>query len=391
MSEQINKTTSKSRRWQWLALAVLLLIAAFALLWLLDQQNQRQAVAVSEKNLPQVTVLELSPATHRARVAALSEAKARNSAELRTQTAGQIMSLSEDFLPGKQIQRGTVLVQLQDDSQQTLVAEAANRLAQAQLALLTEERMAATAERNWQLSANGEQAASPLVLRKPQLQAARAEQQAAAAALAEAKSLLRNTAVRAPFDGVIDRRDVSLGETVDVGQSIGVVVDQQTVDVTVHLNNHDWSLLPDTLASLEVSLHNPFTEQSWPAQVRGRSGVVDQATRLRRLYLEHKRAPNDSAPLLPGTYVKVLIQGVLVDDTLKVPESALTRDSAIWSVGADDRLLRHEAKRVFSRDGAIFVSIPGLTGADTIRVVRHPLAGFVVGDRVQARVTTVSE
>lgn len=391
MIEQRDITTSRGRQWKWVVFAVLLLIGAFAVLWLLDQQNEQVAAGVAEKRLPVVSVLEVTPGAHRARVSALSEAKARNTAELRTQTAGQIVSLSEDFLPGREIRRGTILLQVQNDSQKTMVAEASHRLAQAKLALLTEERMAVAARMNWQLSANGGDAASPLVLREPQLESARAEQTAAAATLAGAESQLRNTAIRAPFDGVIDRRDVSLGETVGIGQSIGLIVDQETIDVTVHVNNHDWLLLPDKLESIEVSLNDPFSDQTWPARVRARSGVVDASTRLRRLYLVHKRNPGNKAPLLPGTYVQVLMDGVVVENTLKVPESAFTRDGAVWSVGKDDRLVRYEAKRVFSRDGSAYVLISGLGSDDTLRVARYPLAGFVAGDRVEVRVVGVSE
>lgn len=389
MTKQRQATRKKT--WRWIVLATLLLFAVFAVLWFLDQQNKREPVAMTEQSLPVVTVIEAKAKAHRARVSALSEAKARNVVELRTQSAGQIVSLNEDFLPGKKVYSGSILLQIQNDAEKTMVAEAGNRLAHAKLALLTEERKAVTAAENWKISAKGEAAASPLVLRQPQLEVARAEQRAAAASVKEAELQLANTAIRVPFDGIIDRRDVSLGETVASGQAIGLIVDQETIDVTVHLNSNDWQLLPNKLDSLEVSLRDPASGQIWLAHVRASSGVIDDSTRMRRLYLVHQRDPSRTTPLLPGTFVQVLIPGIFVGNTLQVPESALTRDGTIWSVDENGVLLRHEAKRVFSRDGSAFVQIAGLGSGDVVRVALHPLAGFIVGDRVEARVAEVME
>ncbi len=371
-------------------MATTTLAGVLLMLWALDTSTRPTIEVAARQQLPIVSVVEVVTTTQRATIRALSEAQARHTAVLRTQTSGEIVMLSSKFMPGENVSKGTVLLQIEDSPQRTLVAEAENRLAQAELALLTEEKMATVAAASWRLSGKGNKPPSPLTLREPQLAAARAEQKAAVIALNEAGIRLSHAGVQAPFNGVIKLRQVSLGETIDIGQAIGVIVDRETIDITVHLNARDWALLPDNPISLDVTLREPSGIRTWPATVRAMSGVVDEVTRLRRLYLLHQRDPNRDDPLLPGTFVEVSLAGKAIENILQLPESALTRDGEIWLVDDNDRLARYAAELIFSRSGTVFVRPPD-AGAEPIQVAVNPLASFVAGDRVDARTTRPTE
>ena len=137
-----------------------------------------------------VSVETFTPGPHAARVRALGEAVPIWNTTLRSLVDGRIVFLSASLQPGVTVEKGEVLVRLEQSGHRMLVAEARSRLAAAKIVLLAEEREAREAEKNWHRSGLTGEPASPLVLRGPQLEAARAEIEAAEAALGHANMQL---------------------------------------------------------------------------------------------------------------------------------------------------------------------------------------------------------
>lgn len=139
-----------------------------------------------------------------------------DSVEVRAETAGLVRSVH--FTDGQPVKAGDVLVRLQDAAAQADLRQAR---AQANLAELALQRARGLMDR-------GNLAAA-------ELDAAVAEAELAGAAVQKARDAVRRTTIVAPFDGVLGRRDVSVGQTVDASRVLTRVeaLDRLAVDVAL--------------------------------------------------------------------------------------------------------------------------------------------------------------
>jgi multidrug efflux pump subunit AcrA (membrane-fusion protein) len=178
------------------------IICGFVMFIILSLQPEKQATAknVDSKvaGMP-VSVRSIKPEVHSAVVKSFGEVVPLWKTTIKSQVDGQILFLSDKLRVGNIVEQGELLAQIEKSDLEMQVAEAKNRLAAAKVVLLKEEREASQAHRNWEQSNIKGKPESPLVLHKPQLEAAQSELGAAKAALARAKTLLRYTDVRAPF------------------------------------------------------------------------------------------------------------------------------------------------------------------------------------------------
>lgn len=349
----------------------------------LDELEQAQLQASAEPvtpGLPLVSVDQISPGTQGATVKVLAKLEARYSSELTSQIEGQVTYLNDNLLAGNVFKKGDLLLSIDDSAHKAELANAVSELAQARIELLTEERQAAQAERDWQRSNLNQAPSSPLVLRQPQLAAAKEQLAAAEANVQHAKVLLGYTKIRAPFTGVVVRRDVNPGETLSTGQSIAQILALHTFDVVAQLDQKQWSLLAPDWAEGAGLLKDLATGDNYEARIRSGGHFLNPNTQLRNIYLTAKGARQGD--LLPGQLMQVVLPGKLLENVLLVPESAYTRDSHLWLVGADDRLEKHPVDLLDSGEGQLTVSLPG-PAKDSYRVVVFPQSNFFVGQLVK--------
>jgi multidrug resistance efflux pump len=86
-----------------------------------------------------------------------------------------------------------------------------------------------------------------LILRKPQLNAARSKVEAALSAVDQAETNLQRTSIEAPFDAHILSRNVNIGSQVSPGDNLGhlVDIDYYWVEATISLSKLKWLTFPD--------------------------------------------------------------------------------------------------------------------------------------------------
>ncbi|MCG8635442.1 MAG: hypothetical protein MI863_16535, partial [Desulfobacterales bacterium] len=130
--------------------------------------------------------------------------------------SGQVIEVSDRFMPGSLIKKGEVFLKIDPSDYQHQVTQMESALQQAESALAIELGRRDVAEKEYALMnreiTGGNRA---LVLREPQMAAARAAVQSARAALDQARSELTRTRIKAPFDAQIISPEVNLGSQVD--------------------------------------------------------------------------------------------------------------------------------------------------------------------------------
>jgi multidrug efflux pump subunit AcrA (membrane-fusion protein) len=190
----------------------------------------------------------------------------------------------------------------------------------------------------------------------------RADIDASDATLKLADRQLRDTSIRAPFDGYVQKRLVSLGEFVKNQTPVMSVV---RVDPLKVISEIPEKMAPWIEVGQPVELHvDAFPDRTLTGRISRISPAVNTSTRA---FPFEALVPNRDAALKPGTFARVHIESGKLDRVLTLPYSAVQ--------------YRYGVNRVFVVDGdrlALRELKVGERAGDRIEV----LAGVKAGERV---------
>ena len=152
---------------------------------------------------------------------------------------------------------------------------------------------------------------------------------------------LRDTHIRAPFDGYVQKRMVSVGELVKDQMPVMTVVRVDPLKLMAEIPERmaPWIKVGQSLG-LRV---DAFPGTTFAATVSRISPAVNTQTRT---FAFEASAPNRDARLKPGTFARVLLETALVEQVLTVPYAAMQYRYGVYRVFTVDghRLTVHELK-----------------------------------------------
>ena len=137
--------------------------------------------------------------------------------QLIAQVTGQIVELSDTFVRGGFIKKGQLLARIDPSDYEAALIDAQATLASAQAALQKERAQGKVAEEEWKRITDS--SPTELSLRKPQLAQELARVKAAKASILRAQRNLERTEIIAPYDAMIDSREIGLGSFVTTGST----------------------------------------------------------------------------------------------------------------------------------------------------------------------------
>ena len=141
---------------------------------------------------------------------------------------------------------------------------------------------------------------------------------ASQASLRIAERQIRDTAIRAPFDGYVEKRLVNLGEYVRVQTPVMGVVRVDPLKVTAEIPEKMGPWIQDGQA-VELIV-DAFPDRPFAGKVSRISPVVNTSTRA---FPFEALVPNPEATLKPGTFARVRIVTAKVDQVLTLSYSSL--------------------------------------------------------------------
>ncbi len=224
-------------------------------------------------------------------------------ATLRSEEAGTVDEVL--VRPGSRVEQGQVLVRLDSARFQLSLEEAQTAIDQAQLQyqdlLITDSIF------------SGE----PPTEQKRKIAAARS-----GLALAEVRyqqRLLerRRATILAPFDGVVDRLEVSPGERVSAGEELLTLVDVANLWIEASVLEHDLPLIRkggQALVTTAAAPDRPIT-----GRITAVLPLVDSTTRAGRAMVRLR----GNGSLRPGMYTDVELEATRLTDRLLVPAGAV--------------------------------------------------------------------
>jgi RND family efflux transporter MFP subunit len=129
---------------------------------------------------------------------------------------------------------------------------------------------------------------------------------------------LRDTEIRAPFDGYVERRLVNLGELVKAQMPVMAIVRIDPLKVTAEIPE---KMAPWIDSGRPMELHvDAYPNRTFTGKVTRISPAVNTGTRA---FPFEAVVPNGDGALKPGTFARVHVESAKVDEVLTLPYAAL--------------------------------------------------------------------
>ncbi len=304
--------------------------------------------------------------------------------QLSTEVSGKVVFLNRKFVVGGYVKAGELLIGLDDSSYRYELTALKAELASADLELQREMERASLAARDWREFGHG--IAPPLVLRTPQLAAARATFEKAEADLKRATLEQQKTAIRAPFDALVVGLTVSPGSVVSAGAPVAELFSTSSAEIRLPVSPQQAALIRLPAAGEQEAVTISWKQGTRPMLRQGylvrSEGFFDPHSRFTHALVE---VPDPYAlqgaetALAMGRFVEVALPLVSLTGAVQLPETALVDEHHILRVNSYQQL-EYVPVTLVHRYGDSIVVTGALKAGDTIVSVppAYPVAGMKV-------------
>jgi membrane fusion protein (multidrug efflux system) len=306
-------------------------ILAMVLLSLLSGCSPSTEDPVAE--VPKVKVLTVKPQSQALTSELAGRTSALLSAEIRPQVGGIVQKRL--FVEGAEVKAGQSLYQLDPASYKAALAEAQATLAKARATLKSAQ---ATAKRNAQLAKIDAISQQDNEDAQASLLTAAAEVQVAQAGVDSARINLAYTLISSPISGRIETSTVTPGALVVANQDSALTTVQQLDPIYVDVTQSTSELLRlkrdlasgalqgTDAGSAQVSLKlEDGSTYEHPGRLQFSGVSVNQGTGTVTLRAEF---PNPERLLLPGMYVRAVLEQARDEQAILIPQQAVTRSAS---------------------------------------------------------------
>ena len=382
-----------------ISIVILLISAAITyILFVTEPVAQREAATKTTAML--VEAVRVSRGDFTPTVVATGNVQAAKDIILSPQVGGEVVRISENFIPGSFVKKGEVLLQINPaDYRNTLMLRKSD-LELSKTNLSIEMGRQDVARKDFELVGQEmSEENKALVLREPQLESARANVEAAEAAVNQAQLNLQRTTIRAPFDAHIISRNTNIGAQMAPGAEIGRLVgmDEYWVVANVPMGKVNWLTFSDNRpgsgSPVKIYSNNWSGGQHRQGSLFRLVGALDAQTRLARVLISvpdplvHKASMDTLPPLMIGAFVESHIQAREIQDVVRLNRDYLRQGGTVWVM--EDRKLRIRNVEVVFQDADYAYIRKGLSDND--QVVTTDLSTVVEGSDLRTQETQEKE
>ena len=268
--------------------------------------------------------------------------------DLVTEVSGKVVWVDPAFVQGGFVQEGQALLRIDPIEYEVALSDARAAVASAEFAL-TEVQV---------------------IVRKAAIEEAEAKLAAAKARLRQAEADLANTEISAPFDAVVDSKQVDLGQYVQTGMSVMRLMSTGLAEVRLPILGADVAFVglePDQEAMATLSARLGAETFLWEAQLVRLEQRLDVQTRVYFLVAQVAEPYNTErhGQVLPlGQFVEANFEGRVIEDATLIPRRALLAGDAVYVVR--DELLQRQFVTVVRHEGNAVIVSGGLRSGDVL-------------------------
>ena len=305
---------------------VLLLVGTFFIISFLRATKDEPVMLVIEEKSWPVSVIEAQYGDVNPTLALFGEVITSRRSELRALVGGQVIEVGENFKEGAVVKKGELLLKIDDFEYRNSVIEETAKL----------EVMNRDFERADELFKQGsisEQFRDNALLEKTQQELV----------LSESEKDLRDTELFAPFDGVINVVQASLGKQVSTfNDKIGEIIDIKNMEVRFSISKAQYGrLLEDESAIVGRAIEMKWTvgqrDLIFDAYISRVGAEITSNTGGVNIFANIELDNDQETPLRPGAFVRLRMPDKTYKSVISIPETAVYEDEYIYII-KDQRL-----------------------------------------------------
>ncbi|MEM9480645.1 MAG: efflux RND transporter periplasmic adaptor subunit [Verrucomicrobiota bacterium] len=274
--------------------------------------------------VPTVEVVSVNPVDYKITIASQGVLEAETASTMASEIAGQVVWTDPRFEIGGVFEKDEILLSIDSADYKSALEQTKAEAARARLELALEEGRKRQALKDWE-RLGGNESPTPLVLREPQLESAKAAVAAAEAAVAKAQRDLDRTDLKAPYYCRVAAKYTDLGSFVTVGSRLADVESASEFKVRLPISVDDNEFFPplseDTASNVTLIAEFNGDERSWPARIIRQEGAVERSSRSVFLVAAITKK-EESDRLKSGLFVRAEIEGNTLSDVFRVPRFA---------------------------------------------------------------------
>lgn len=361
-----------------------------------DEAAQGGQPAGREAPAPVVGVVTVHPQTVALTVELPGRLESLRTADVRAQVGGIIQKRL--FQEGSYVRAGQPLYQIDSSTYEASLESARAQLATAQATLAKADADLARYKPLVSADAISKQEYDAAVTAK---RSAEAGVKAAQAAIKSAGISLNRSRITAPISGFIGQSKVSEGTLLNAGDTTVLATIRQTNPMYVNVTQSASEVMKLRRQIAEgkllaadgaIAVGIKFDDGTvYPEKGRllFADPTVDESTGQITL---RAAVPNDQNILMPGLYVRVLMDQVAVDNAFIVPQQAVTRGAkdTVMIVNAQGGMEPREVT-VAQQQGANWIVTSGLKDGDKVVVEGISIAGMTGAKKVTPKEWMPSE
>ncbi len=395
----MNQLTKQSLR---VLLPLLVLTLSAGVAWQINQNpSQPRKVPQPKQTLLNVEAVPLQRTAYTIKLKAYGEVRPRTDGSLVAQVAGTLTQVSHQFQNGGFFERGDLMVKIDDRDYVAAVTMAESDLIQAQFELEEEIARGKQAEASWQRIGKGNPATA-LVLRKPQLAAAKARVASAHAALDQTKLDLQRTEIIAPYAGRILEKKVDVGQYVTANTKLANIYAVDYVEVRLPLSPRqiEYLTIPEQYRGKEnTETQGPRVDMiarqghqrfHWQGTISRAESALDSSNR--QLYViaqvndPYRQRDDGTPPLKIGQFIEATIEANTLNGVFVIPRGALYQGRTVVLV-ENGQLVRRDVEVIWTDEQSAVINHHLQAGE---WLVTTPLGNPVSGTRVAIRQQTTA-
>ncbi len=305
---------------------VLLLVGTFFIISFLRATKDEPVMLVIEEKSWPVSVIEAQYDDVNPTLALFGEVITSRRSELRALVGGQVIEVGENFKEGAVVKKGELLLKIDDFEYRNSVIEETAKL----------EVMNRDFERADELFKQGsisEQFRDNALLEKTQQELV----------LSESEKDLRDTELFAPFDGVINDVQATLGKQVSTfNDKIGEIIDIKNMEVRFSISKAQYGrLLEDESAIVGRAIEMKWTvgqrDLIFDAYISRVGAEITSNTGGVNIFANIELDNDQETPLRPGAFVRLRMPDKTYKSVISIPETAVYEDEYIYII-KDQRL-----------------------------------------------------
>lgn len=338
-------------------LALPLAVVSISILMAMAMINSRAELPHRESatEVPLVDVMTIEPTNLTIKIRSQGTVKAKQEIDLVSEVSGRVIAVAAEFVAGGQIAANTVLLQIDPIDYEVAIAEAQAALAAAQLRLSEVK----------------------VVLMRAAIDEAEAAVKAAKARLRQARADLDNTTITAPFDAIIDSKNVDLGQFVTTGLPMMRLLSTDIAEIRLPILASDIPFIRSTQSSdghwpkVVFTALRGNTPLHWQGHIARLEQRIDKQTRVSHLVAEVKQPYNHDLhehPFSVGMFVDAAIEGIEVASAIRIPRSTLHSGNLVYLV--ENGLLARRKVEILRREQNSLIIQSGLERGDVLVLSR---------------------